>query len=116
MSSSSTTKFDHYQEICATLRKYPSEGDTMGLVYCTLALGGEAGELQNKVKKLMRGDKKLTPEVRNELLQECGDIMWYLAMVAWELGCPFSMVAEMNLKKLLDRNERDVIKGDGDNR
>lgn len=110
------TNFNNYQNKCVELKKYPDKNDLQALVYCTLAMGGETGELQNKVKKLMRGDKELTPEVRQDLLNELGDVLWYVAMTAYELGCPLEMVANMNLDKLHGRLDRGTLKGDGDNR
>ena len=108
--------FNSYQEKCAKFKKYPDKDDLQALVYCVLALGGEAGELQNKVKKLMRGDKSLSAEVRQDLLNELGDVLWYVAMTAYELGCPLNMVADMNIKKLQSRLDRETLQGDGDDR
>jgi len=45
-----------------------------------------------------------------------GDVLWYLAQVCTEINLSLDEVAEANIAKLLDRLERGVIKGDGDNR
>jgi len=87
----------------------------MGAIgYCALGLAGEAGEVANKVKKLLRdGD---TPELRMKILDEIGDTLWYAAMLTDELKGDFSLVASANLKKLDDRKRNNRIRGEGDDR
>ena len=80
-------------------------------------MASEAGEVAGKLKKVFRDDGgKISPERREQLLSEVGDVLWYVAMVAMELGSSLSAVAEANLDKLLDRDTRGVIGGDGDTR
>ncbi len=83
------------------------------VTYATMGLVGEAGELANKVKKLMRGDDN-----RDELLagvkSEMGDVLWYLSALADDLGIPLSDIAAENIVKLRDRQTRGKIKGGGD--
>lgn len=83
--------------------------------YTIIGLCGEAGELANKYKKVMRGDKDLVA-VREDILTELGGVLWYVAMIAAEFGFSLDRVAEANLTKLESRKERGVIQGDGDNR
>jgi NTP pyrophosphatase (non-canonical NTP hydrolase) len=108
--------FDDYQELTATTAVYPGAGTWVGLVYVGLGLG-EAGELQGKVKKLMRDDDFiLTDERRSAMVGELGDVLWYAAQMATELGYSLSQIAAMNIGKLQDRMERGVIAGSGDER
>lgn len=87
------------------------------VVYCTLGLAGEAGEMANKVKKVFRDDKKVfTPEKTEAIAYELGDCLWYLAMAAENLGYSLEQIAQMNYEKLHSRAERGKIGGSGDNR
>ncbi len=87
------------------------------IVYPTLGLVNEAGELAGKVKKIFR-DKggKIGEEDRDALKYELGDVLWYLAQIATELDLSLQEVAEANLEKLFSRLERGKIGGEGDNR
>ncbi|HWS22950.1 MAG TPA: nucleoside triphosphate pyrophosphohydrolase family protein [Anaerolineales bacterium] len=87
------------------------------IVYPTLGLVNEAGELAGKVKKIFR-DKQgvITPEDRDALKYELGDVLWYLAQIATELDLSLNEVASANLTKLFDRLERGKIRGEGDYR
>lgn len=86
-------------------------------LYPTLGLVGEAGELANKAKKVYRdNDGYFSPDERDAMLQELGDVLWYVAEIANQLGASLNTVAQMNLTKLRSRQQRGVIGGSGDNR
>ena len=87
------------------------------IVYPTLGLTNEAGEFAGKVKKIFR-DKRgvISEEDRQELKKELGDVLWYVAQLATELNVSLEEVASQNLQKLFDRQARNQIQGDGDNR
>ncbi len=102
-------RLNDYQHEAASTAIYPK---AKGLEYTTLGLVGEAGELANKVKKILRGDSVDFFALRDEL----GDVLWYVAALATELGYPLEIVAKRNLEKLASRKERGVTKGEGDNR
>jgi len=87
------------------------------LYYAALGLGGEAGEVCNKVKKLMRDNGGvITQKFKDYLKGELGDILWYVAACAREAGLELDEIAEQNVNKLVSRQERGVLQGDGDNR
>lgn len=87
------------------------------IVYPTLGLANEAGEVAGKVKKIFRDKNgRISEEDRQALKGELGDVLWYLAQICTELDLTLEEVAEANLTKLFSRLERDTIKGDGDNR
>lgn len=87
------------------------------IVYPTLGLVNEAGELAGKVKKIFRDKNGLiSEEDRQALKYELGDVLWYMAQIATELDISMQEVAEANLEKLFSRLERGQIKGEGDNR
>jgi len=87
------------------------------IVYPTLGLANEAGEVAGKVKKLFRDKNGQISEAdRQALKQELGDVLWYLAQICTELDLSLQEVAEANLTKLFDRLERGMIQGDGDKR
>jgi NTP pyrophosphatase (non-canonical NTP hydrolase) len=92
-------------------------GSAGALAYVTLGLVGEAGEIANKVKKVLRDSEGVvSDEIRETLVGELGDVMWYVARLATELQTSSGLVAQENLNKLLDRKERGVLKGSGDTR
>jgi NTP pyrophosphatase (non-canonical NTP hydrolase) len=76
-------KFIEYQNEAKKTAVYPGRGTVRGQVYTVMGLAGEVGELANKVKKLMREDTTTSSE---DVLDECGDILWYVAMIIDELG------------------------------
>lgn len=108
--------FMEYQEKAASTVAYKDRGELGGIVYTTLGLAGEAGEIANKVKKVIRGDAPLGPIKRLELAQELGDVLWYVSELAQNIGFSLDSIAEMNIRKLASRNERGVVQGSGDNR
>ena len=112
-------EINKYQEHTRSTASYPGamEGTTDAVVYTALGLAGEAGEIANKVKKILRdAGGVITPEVAADMAKEVGDVLWYAARFTEELGYPLSNVAEGNLAKLTARKERGVIGGSGDNR
>ncbi len=107
-------KLNEYQELTSKTAIYPKEH---GVNYCILGLNGESGELCNKYKKVIRDNNGvLSEEKRKDLIQETGDCLWYISQLCSELGVTLSEVAESNISKLLDRKQRNVITGSGDNR
>jgi NTP pyrophosphatase (non-canonical NTP hydrolase) len=94
----------------------PSVVTLLGLSYAALGLG-ESGEVQGKVKKIIRDSGGIiTEEHRQKIASELGDTLWYVAAVASELGLDLDAVAQGNIDKLLDRRNRGVICGSGDDR
>ena len=87
------------------------------IVYPTLGLTNEAGEVAGKIKKIFR-DKggKISDEDREALKHELGDVLWYLTQICTELDLTLQEVAETNIEKLFSRLERNQIRGDGDHR
>jgi NTP pyrophosphatase (non-canonical NTP hydrolase) len=104
-----------YQARSRRTATYPDAGDN--IVYPTLGLAGEAGEVAEKVKKLLRDDGGvLSEERRAALAAELGDVLWYVAQVATEAGLELEEIAQANLDKLLSRQQRGVLSGSGDQR
>lgn len=96
---------------------YPgaTEGSIEAVNYCILGLIGEAGEIANKWKKLYRDDLDYR-QVRLDLGAELGDVCWYVARLADELGFTLEEVMQANLEKLASRKERGKLSGSGDDR
>ncbi len=87
------------------------------ILYPTLGLCGEAGEVAEKVKKAIRDENGyISPERREDLKKELGDVLWYLACISGDLGISLEDVAVANLEKLADRQERGKLQGSGDDR
>lgn len=108
--------FTEYQAKAKTTAIYMEHGTGMmdAILYCALGLAGEAGEVANKVKKLMRDED--TAAMRERICMEIGDVLWYAAMLADEMGVSLNTIATKNLAKLRGRDEIDKIKGEGDER
>jgi NTP pyrophosphatase (non-canonical NTP hydrolase) len=107
--------FNEYQTKSRVTAQYPAIGHA--IVYPTLGLVNEAGEFAGKIKKVFRDKSgEISAETREALKAELGDVLWYLAQTCTELGVSLDEVAESNLTKLLDRQARGKIQGDGDNR
>lgn len=109
---------DHYQKEAFSTAMYPGRGTGTILALAYVALGlGEAGELQGKIKKLLRGDKDPhDANVRAAMIAELGDLQWYVAAMATEFGIQLSEVMELNLRKLDARKRLGTLQGDGDER
>lgn len=112
-------KIEEYEEATLETAIYPrgkcadERLPEVGVLYCTLGLVGESGEVAEKIKKAIReGD----PEYIDEAEDELSDVLWYLARLADELGVSLEELAERNLEKLQDRKDRGKIEGKGDNR
>lgn len=102
-----------YQGRSRATAVYPGAGEN--LTYPALGLCGEAGEVAEKVKKMLRDDGGELTEVRREALAgELGDVLWYLAQLATEAGLDLDAVAAGNLAKLESRARRQVLGGSGD--
>lgn len=109
-------KFNEYQAWTKTTAIYPTIGID-GIVYCTLKLASESGEVAGKLGKCMRDDGgKISDAKRLDLILELGDCLWYLARLADELGYNFDEVATINQRKLESRKERGKLQGSGDER
>ena len=87
------------------------------IVYPTLGLVNEAGEVAGKIKKIFR-DKggKISADDREALKYELGDVLWYLTQICTELDLTLQEVATANIEKLYSRLERGQIRGEGDTR
>ncbi len=107
--------FDEYQEEALKTAVYPDKGNNY--IYPTLGLAGEAGEVSEKIKKIIR-DKKgvIGEEDKLALKKEIGDILWYVATLSKELGLSMNEIAAMNIEKLRSRQERKMLHGKGDDR
>lgn len=103
-----------YQEFTKTTAFYPGVGTGSKNEYAYLGLGltGEAGEVAEKIKKLIR-DGEMNKE---ELLKEIGDVFWYATQLINAMDSSLSYVLRLNMSKLNSRKERGVLSGSGDNR
>ena len=105
---------DMYQQVAKTTAIYPRE---QAIIYPTLGLTGEAGEVANKVKKIIRDDgNKINESLVQEISAEIGDCLWYISVLADDIGCKLSDIANANLIKLANRKEKGTIHGSGDKR
>lgn len=129
-----------YQKAATETASYPGQGTMIGLMYVIGKLNGEAGEAAEVVFKALRDDDATYPVIaahrpagettmpvvygfqpfpehkKHKLLRELGDVLWYVAAAAGEAGYTLSDVAQENIAKLMDRKNRGVLGGSGDDR
>ena len=108
--------FDSYEQEAMLTDHYPRVHSADGSILPVdpaLALGGEAGEFSEKVKKAWRDNTHLD---RRMAVLELGDVLWYITAAARDLGYTLADVATMNIDKLRSRRARGVLAGSGDER
>jgi NTP pyrophosphatase (non-canonical NTP hydrolase) len=107
--------FKQYQEEASKFAIYK---DTV--IYPSLGLASEAGEVCDKIKKIMRdktsNDFEISKQDADKIAAELGDVLWYVSALATDLGLKLEDIAKQNISKLQDRKDRDKLKGSGDNR
>jgi len=107
-------ELSEYQTLSRRTAEYPREA---WLAYPALGLSGEAGEVAEHAKKAIRDDGgEITDERRAAMSKELGDVLWYVAQLASELGLELDDIAQANVDKLLSRQRRGVLAGSGDER
>ena len=107
--------FYEYTKEVGITAVYPNRSNNV--VYPTLGLTGEAGEVAEKVKKIIRDkDGIMDYEDRKSIAYELGDVLWYLSAIAHEIDFSLDTIAVMNITKLKDRQTRDKLHGSGDER
>ena len=106
--------FNDYTNAAKKTAAYPKD---VAMAYLVMGAAGEAGEMCNKYKKVLRDQEGvLIEENVKKLLDEAGDVLWYLALLADELGSSLEQIAKENIVKLASRADRGVISGSGDDR
>ena len=110
--------FSEYAEKAALTTVYPRKGYVEGLIYCAFGLGGEAGEVLEQVKKMIRDDEfgALSLERRERIKLELGDVLWYVSQLAAECGLSLEKIAQANIEKLARRQAEGKIHGAGSTR
>lgn len=105
---------NEYQQAALETAVYP---ENQKIVYPALGINGEAGEVADKVKKVIRDNQQaFTEEKKKEIAMEIGDVLWYCATLANDLGYTLDEVATWNYEKLKSRQQRGKLNGSGDNR
>lgn len=109
---------NEYQAQARTTALYPEQAR---IIYPALKLAGEAGEVTEKLGKLMRDEgyvagAELTEAQTSALAKELGDVLWYVANLAADMGLSLEDVGAQNLEKLASRKQRGVLGGSGDDR
>ncbi len=109
-------KFDEYQQRALTT-VLTTDDKFKDLLHWVLGINGESGEIAEKVKKIIRDKNgQVNEEDKQDLAKEIGDVLWYLAVFADQLGVSLDDIAQQNLAKLQSRKKRGVLGGSGDNR
>ena len=105
-------QLNEYQTQAKNTAIYPKD---KAMVYPALGLAGEAGEVANKVKKVLRDGTKIK-DVSKDIASEIGDCLWYISLLADDIGWDLESIAKLNIDKLQDRVNRGKLSGSGDNR
>ena len=107
--------YNIFQQMVVDTQVYPLDYE---ILYPALGLTGEAGEVAEKVKKWLRDEEveDISDERREAIAMELGDVLWYVTALANDIGYDLAEIAAMNMNKLYDRQDRNVIKGEGDDR
>ena len=116
--SESPITLNEYQEMALETAIYPEE---FKVIYPTLGITGEAGEVSDKIKKLIRdkgykGGWIESAKDREDIALELGDVLWYVATLAHDIGFTLEQVAMLNYFKLQKRKEQNKLGGSGDHR
>jgi NTP pyrophosphatase (non-canonical NTP hydrolase) len=107
--------FEEYQKKSRETAVYPGIGNNF--IYPTIGLFGECGEVAEKVKKIVRDKNSIvSPQDKDEIGKELGDVLWYIAAICSELKLSMNDIAELNISKLQSRKNRNLLHGNGDNR
>lgn len=86
-------------------------------VYPLIGLLGEAGELANKMKKIIRDDNfEISDDQKKAISKESGDIKWYDAEFLFDLNLSMDQSAINNINELQLRQKKNLVHGSGDNR
>lgn len=101
--------FEEYQKKAISTAIYPEK---YRIIYPTLGLCGEAGEVAEKVKKSIRDGI----DIYEDIVKELGDVLWYIANLSYDLGISLDHIAQTNIEKLASRKSRNKLQGSGDNR
>ena len=101
---------NEYQLMAAKTAIYPK---ATALEYLSLGLAAECGEVCGHIAKWYRSD---TPYPAEEILAECGDVLWFISELARLHDQPLSKIAQANIDKLSSREKRGKLKGNGDHR
>lgn len=108
-------KLKEFEQLVNDTSIYPNKGDNLN--YTIHGLTGEAGEVSNKYKKVLRDDGGvLTEQTRMALANELGDVLWYVVACVYELGLTTEDLAKLCADKLIGRRERNTLNGSGDDR
>lgn len=110
-------QMNEYQIEAGETAIYPGKKALMGKMYCALKLNGEAGEVAEKIGKVIRDNQSaFQPDKTLEIVKELGDVLWYIAALANEFGFTLEQVAQLNIEKLKKRQQTNKLHGEGDNR
>ncbi len=106
--------FKHYQDRMTRLKVYPED---YRVIYPALKLSGEAGEVSEKIGKLLRDQNgEMSSENKADIKKELGDVLWYINALATDLNFTLEDVAQTNISKLEKRKSQNKLHGSGDDR
>jgi NTP pyrophosphatase (non-canonical NTP hydrolase) len=90
---------NEYQELAGRTAGAGRKGERRQII-AALGMAGEAGEFANMIKKMTAHGH---PTPKEDLADELGDVLWYLAEAATACDLTLNEIAEMNVEKLRER-------------
>ena len=106
--------FNEYQQQALKTAIYPQN---YKIVYPSIGLSGETGEVSEKIKKVLRDNNgNFSKDKCQEIAKELGDCLWYIANLSSDIGYSLDDIAEMNINKIISRQQNNQIHGNGDDR
>ncbi len=94
---------NEYQAAAFTTCAIPKEERTSLITNAAMGLCGESGEVADHIKKWLFQNHKLN---ENKIIEEIGDVMWYVALMATALDIDLQTVLNTNIDKLRKRYPR----------
>lgn len=100
---------NEYQRLAMRTKNRGDIGGIPDLAVAGLGIAGEAGEVADEIKKVLGHGKAMDTA---KLKKELGDVLWYCASVAEDIGTTLGEVAELNVAKLKARYPNGFSTGD----
>lgn len=102
-------ELNEYQDKVLSTAVYPNQNSVKGLEYCMFGALGELGEIANKYKKILRKEQNVFTH-KEDLMEEFGDVLWYVSAALKELGYTLEEATQHNINKLAGRKATGTLK------
>lgn len=104
-------KFNEFQDLAMSTRL-----ESANTLYALMGLVGEVGEVYSLIAKGIRDGVEDEDAFNEKVKKELGDVLWFIAAICEDMDYTMDECAEVVIKKLKSRKERNVLGGSGDDR